>query len=73
MQDVVIIGSGFSGLGAAIKLQKNGYTYSILEKSNELGGVWRENIYPGCACDIPAIFYSYSFSPNSDWSRFFAK
>tara|TARA_B110000027_G_scaffold120066_1_gene133238 strand:- start:427 stop:570 length:144 start_codon:yes stop_codon:yes gene_type:complete len=39
MQDVVIIGSGFSGLGAAIKLQKNGYTYSILEKSNELGGV----------------------------------
>ena len=73
MHDVIIIGSGFSVIGAAIKLQQAGYNYTILEKSSELGGVWRDNIYPGCACDIPAIFYSYSFSPKYNWSKFFAE
>ena len=71
---VIIIGSGFAGLGAAIKLREAGiHDFIVLEKSNELGGVWRENTYPGCACDVPSALYSYSFAPNPNWSRVFAE
>lgn len=65
----LIIGSGFSGLGAAIAFQKEKIDYLILEKKNDVGGTWRDNTYPGCACDIPSHLYSYSFEQKSDWSK----
>ena len=70
---VVIVGAGFAGIGAAIQLQKAGIDFLILEKSSEIGGVWRDNHYPDCGCDVPSALYSYSFAPNPRWSRFFAK
>ena len=70
---VIILGGGFAGIGAAIKLREAGITdFVLLEKAAELGGVWRENTYPGCACDVPSALYSYSFAPNPKWSRVFA-
>lgn len=72
--DVVIIGAGFSGIAAGIKLkQQKINNFIIVEKSNEVGGVWRENTYPGCECDVPSSIYSYSFAPNPNWSHIFAK
>ncbi len=71
--DVIVLGAGFSGIGAAIKLLENGISnFVVLEKAGEIGGVWRENTYPGCACDIPASLYSYSFAANPHWSKLFA-
>lgn len=71
---VLVIGGGFAGLGAAIKLKERGEKdFVLLEKAGELGGVWRENTYPGCACDVPSTLYSYSFAPNPSWSRVFAR
>ncbi len=71
--DVAIIGAGISGVGAAIKLLEAGIDdFVVLEKGSSLGGVWRDNTYPGCACDVPSILYSYSFAPNPNWSRSFA-
>lgn len=70
---VIIIGAGFAGIGAAIQLQKAGIDCIVLEKADEIGGVWRDNHYPDCGCDVPSALYSYSFSPNPNWSRFFAK
>ncbi|WP_026470124.1 flavin-containing monooxygenase [Alkanindiges illinoisensis] len=71
--EVVIIGAGFAGIGAAIKLKEAGITdFVVLEKATEIGGVWRANTYPGCACDVPSALYSYSFAPNPKWSRVFA-
>jgi cation diffusion facilitator CzcD-associated flavoprotein CzcO len=68
--DVAIIGAGFSGLCMAIQLSKAGYTnFRIFEKASDLGGTWRDNIYPGCACDVPSHLYSFSFEQNPDWSR----
>lgn len=73
-QDVIIIGGGFGGLAAAIALQNSGIReFIILEKSATLGGVWRDNIYPGCACDVPSRFYSYSFEQNWPWSARFGR
>ena len=73
MHEVIILGGGFAGLGAAIKLREAGiHDFLLLEKADELGGVWRENTYPGCACDVPSALYSYSFAPNPAWSRVFA-
>lgn len=70
--DVVIVGSGFSGLGMAIALQREGKRrFIVLEKADSLGGTWRDNTYPGCACDIPSHLYSYSFAPNPNWSRMY--
>ncbi|RAY15836.1 4-hydroxyacetophenone monooxygenase [Actinomadura craniellae] len=70
---IVIIGSGFAGLGMAIQLKKAGFhDFAILEKCAELGGTWRDNTYPGCACDVPSHMYSYSFELNPRWSRMFA-
>jgi cation diffusion facilitator CzcD-associated flavoprotein CzcO len=70
---LVIIGSGFAGLGMAIQLKKAGYhDFVILEKDDDLGGTWRDNRYPGCACDVPSHMYSFSYELNPDWSRMFA-
>ena len=70
---IVIAGAGFSGIGMGIALKKAGYhDFVILEKGNDLGGTWRDNTYPGCACDVPAPLYSYSFELNPSWSRLFA-
>ena len=67
---VVIIGTGFSGLGMAIQLRKEGRDdIVILEKAHDVGGTWRDNSYPGCACDIPSHMYSFSFEQNPGWSR----
>ncbi|MET0473040.1 MAG: NAD(P)/FAD-dependent oxidoreductase [Mycobacterium sp.] len=63
----VIIGSGFSGLGMGIALQRQGVDFVILEKADEIGGTLRDNTYPGCACDIPSHMYSFSFEPKPDW------
>lgn len=66
--DVVIIGTGFSGIGMAIALQRHGLDrFVILEKATEVGGTWRENTYPGAECDIPSALYSFSFEHNADW------
>jgi cation diffusion facilitator CzcD-associated flavoprotein CzcO len=70
VHDVVIIGAGFGGLCSAIKLREAGIQdIVILERAAEVGGTWRDNTYPGCACDIPSHLYSYSFAPKKDWSR----
>jgi cation diffusion facilitator CzcD-associated flavoprotein CzcO len=67
---VVIVGTGFSGLGMAIQLRKEGRDdFVILEKAHDVGGTWRDNSYPGCACDIPSHMYSFSFEQNPGWSR----
>jgi cation diffusion facilitator CzcD-associated flavoprotein CzcO len=63
----LIIGTGFSGLGMAIALQRQGVDFLLLEKADEIGGTWRDNTYPGCACDIPSHMYSFSFEPKADW------
>ncbi len=73
MPRVVIIGAGMAGILTAIKLHEAGYEdYVIYEKSDRLGGTWRDNTYPGIACDVPAHLYTYSFEPNPDWSQTFA-
>jgi len=70
---VAVVGAGFSGIGAAIRLRQEGVRdLVVLEKASHLGGTWRENTYPGCVCDVPSSLYSYSFLPNSGWSRIFA-
>jgi cation diffusion facilitator CzcD-associated flavoprotein CzcO len=72
--DVAILGGGISGIGAAIQIAEQGLGEPlILERAGQLGGTWRDNTYPGCACDIPSVLYSYSFAPNPDWTRFFAE
>ncbi len=70
---LVIVGAGFAGIGLAIRLKAQGIEdFVILEKAVSIGGVWRENTYPGAACDIPSHLYSFSFFPRPDWSRKFA-
>ncbi|MDW3648395.1 MAG: NAD(P)/FAD-dependent oxidoreductase [Bacteroidia bacterium] len=72
--DIAIIGAGFAGIGAGIKLREKGKnSFVIFERATELGGTWRDNTYPGCACDIPSFLYSYSFEPNPEWSRSFSR
>src|SRR6478752_3261987 len=68
----LIIGTGFSGLGMAIALQKQGVDFLILEKAGDVGGTWRDNSYPGCACDVPSHLYSFSFEPKATWSKLFS-
>lgn len=71
---VVIIGSGFAGLGTAIMLQKAGFEkIRILERADQIGGVWRDNDYPGAACDVQSYLYSYSFAPNTAWGHMFSR
>jgi cation diffusion facilitator CzcD-associated flavoprotein CzcO len=68
--DVAIVGSGFSGIAMAVALQRAGVTsYRVFEKAPSLGGTWRDNTYPGAACDVPSHLYSFSFAPNPGWSR----
>lgn len=67
--DVLVVGSGFSGLCMAIKLQQAGLSYLVLEQADRLGGTWRDNSYPGAACDVPSNLYCFSFAPNPHWSR----
>jgi cation diffusion facilitator CzcD-associated flavoprotein CzcO len=70
---VAIIGAGFGGLGAGIRLRRSGLTdFVILERAGSVGGTWRDNTYPGCACDVPSHLYSFSFAPNPAWSRSFS-
>ena len=69
----LVVGAGFAGLCAAIKLQEDGETdFLVLEKGADVGGTWRDNTYPGAACDVPSQLYSYSFAPNPDWSMSFS-
>jgi len=71
--DVAIVGAGFAGIGAAIALERTGrHDFIVLERADAVGGTWRDNTYPGVACDIPSHLYSYSFLPNPAWSRVFA-
>lgn len=71
---VAIIGTGFSGLGMGIKLKEAGYDdFVILEQSDDIGGTWHENHYPGCACDVQSALYSFSFEQNPNWSRMYAR
>jgi cation diffusion facilitator CzcD-associated flavoprotein CzcO len=71
---VAIIGAGFGGLGTGIRLRKAGLTdFVILERAASVGGTWRDNTYPGCACDVPSHLYSFSFAPNPAWSRSFSR
>jgi len=70
---VAVIGSGFGGLGAAVRLRREGVTdFVVLERADSVGGTWRDNSYPGCACDVPSHLYSFSFAPNPDWPRAFS-
>ena len=68
----LIIGTGFSGLGMGIALQRQGVDFLILEKADDVGGTWRDNSYPGCACDVPSHLYSFSFEPKATWSKLFS-
>ncbi|MEM9018432.1 MAG: NAD(P)-binding protein, partial [Verrucomicrobiota bacterium] len=69
---VIIVGAGFAGIAMAVELQRIGCDdFVILEKGQGPGGVWRENTYPGAACDIPSFLYSFSFDQRSSWSRKF--
>jgi cation diffusion facilitator CzcD-associated flavoprotein CzcO len=67
---VLIVGAGFGGIAAAIELRRHGFEdVTILEASGDLGGTWHDNTYPGCACDVPSHFYSFSFAQRRDWTR----
>jgi cation diffusion facilitator CzcD-associated flavoprotein CzcO len=69
---IAIIGTGFAGLGMAIRLKQEGIDdFVVLEKADDVGGTWRENTYPGVQCDVPSHLYSFSFAPNPNWSRTF--
>ena len=71
---VAIIGAGLGGIGAGIRLRKAGVTnFVILERAAAVGGTWRDNTYPGCACDVPSHLYSFSFAPNPGWSHSFSR
>jgi cation diffusion facilitator CzcD-associated flavoprotein CzcO len=70
---VAVVGSGFGGLGAAVRLRREGVTdFVVLERADYVGGTWRDNSYPGCACDVPSHLYSFSFAPNPEWPRTFS-
>ncbi|MDX5297710.1 MAG: NAD(P)/FAD-dependent oxidoreductase, partial [Gammaproteobacteria bacterium] len=72
--DIAIVGSGFSGLGMAIQLKKAGrHDFVLLERAAEIGGTWRDNHYPGAACDVPSHLYSFSFEPNPNWTRYYSR
>ena len=71
--DHLVIGAGFAGLCAAIKLDEAGeHDFLVVERAADVGGTWRDNTYPGAACDVPSQLYSFSFARNPDWSRSFS-
>ena len=68
-----IVGSGFAGLAMGIRLKRRGdEDFLIIERASDLGGTWRDNTYPGVACDVPSHLYSFSFRPNPDWTSLFS-
>src|ERR1044072_3510068 len=68
--DIVFVGSGFSGLGMAIRLKQAGmHDFAVLERADEVGGTWQANTYPGSPCDVPSHLYSFSFAPNPEWTQ----
>jgi cation diffusion facilitator CzcD-associated flavoprotein CzcO len=70
---IFVLGAGFAGLGAAIKLDEAGeHDFLVVDKGDSVGGTWRDNTYPGAACDVPSQLYSFSFAPNTEWSRSFS-
>ncbi len=70
---VFVVGAGFAGLGTAIKLQESGITdFLVVDRGDDVGGTWRDNTYPGAACDVPSQLYSFSFAPNPHWTRSFS-
>lgn len=70
---IAIIGAGFSGLCMGIKLKEAGISsFRIFEKADKVGGTWRENTYPGVACDVPSHLYCFSFAPNPDWTKHYS-
>jgi cation diffusion facilitator CzcD-associated flavoprotein CzcO len=72
--DVAIVGSGFSGLGAAIRLRQEGQEdFVVLERGEDVGGTWHFNTYPGCGCDVPSHLYSFSFAMNPGWRRTYSR
>src|SRR4051794_30806299 len=71
---IAIVGSGFSGIGLAVRLLQEGVEdFVVLERGDGVGGTWHFNTYPGCACDVPSHLYSFSFAPNPDWSRTYSR
>src|SRR5436189_520908 len=71
--EVAIVGAGFSGLAMAHRLREDGVTdFVVLERARDVGGTWRDNSYPGCACDVPSHLYWYSFDQQPDWSHIFS-
>jgi cation diffusion facilitator CzcD-associated flavoprotein CzcO len=71
--EVLVVGGGFAGLGAAIKLRRAGrHDFAVIDRGREVGGTWRDNVYPGAACDVPSHLYSFSFALNPNWSRSFS-
>jgi cation diffusion facilitator CzcD-associated flavoprotein CzcO len=71
---ILIVGAGFSGLGAAIRLKRAGFhDLTVVDRGDEVGGTWRDNVYPGCACDVPSHLYSFSFDTGFDWDRPYAR
>jgi cation diffusion facilitator CzcD-associated flavoprotein CzcO len=72
-RDIIIVGSGFAGLGLGSALKRRGIEdFVIIERADDVGGTWRDNRYPGAACDVPSHLYSFSFRPNPEWSRVFS-
>lgn len=71
--DVAVVGAGLAGVGLGARLRRAGRLgFTVLERADDVGGTWRDNVYPGVACDIPSALYSYSFLPQPAWSRVFA-
>jgi cation diffusion facilitator CzcD-associated flavoprotein CzcO len=71
--EIAILGAGLSGLGMAIALRRDGHAdFVVLERASDLGGTWRDNSYPGCACDIPSVLYCYRGEPKADWTQAYA-
>jgi cation diffusion facilitator CzcD-associated flavoprotein CzcO len=71
---IAILGAGFAGIGMAIKLlQADEKNFLVFERASEVGGTWRDNTYPGCACDVPSHLYSFSFAPNPTWSQTYSE
>ena len=70
---VLVVGAGFGGLCTAIKLEEaDERDFLVLERASDVGGTWRDNTYPGAACDVPSQLYSFSFAPNPRWTRSFS-
>ena len=71
---IAIVGSGFAGIGMAIRLKQAGIEdFVVLERADDVGGTWQANTYPGCQCDVPSHLYSFSFEPNPSWTRTYSR